>query len=62
VVVDGRVSPAKGGYYYGALWTIVLLNKSVQSRHPEVWPRFDKLSNCPAELKEMVKRTLVGGT
>lgn len=60
VVVDGRVSPAKGGYSYGALWTITLLNKSCQKRHKGNWPRIDKIPGCPEELKAMVMRTVVG--
>ncbi len=60
VVVDGRVSPAKGGYSYGATWTIVRLNKSAQKRHKVAWPRIDKISGCPEELKAMVVRTLIG--
>lgn len=60
-VVDGRVSPAKGGYSYGGtLWTIVHLNESVQGRHIEIWPRIDLIPGCPSELKTMVVRTVQG--
>lgn len=60
-VVDGRVSPARGGYAYGgALWTIVRLNESLQHRNVGVWPRLDKIAGCPAELKKMVIRTVAG--
>jgi hypothetical protein len=60
-VVDGRVSPAKSGYAYGGgLWTIINLNNSIQHRHLDVWPRIDKVPSCPPELKDMVKRVLVG--
>jgi hypothetical protein len=60
-VVDGRVSPAKGGYSYGgAFWTIVRLNDSMQERLMDIWPRIDKLPSCPAELKTMVMREVVG--
>jgi hypothetical protein len=60
-IVDGRVSPAKGGYSYGpAMWTIAHLNDSMQQRAMDHWPRIDKLSSCPSELKIMVKRAVVG--
>jgi hypothetical protein len=60
VVVDGRISPAKGGYSYGATWTVVRLNKSAQKRHKGNWPRIDKIPGCPDELKATVTRVLVG--
>lgn len=60
-VVDGRVSPAKGGYAYGdSTWTIVNLNESIQHRNVKVWPRIDQIAGCPAELKLMVVRTVQG--
>jgi len=54
IIVDGRVSPARGdGYSYGggALWTIVHLNNSIQNRYVDDWPRIDRIPGCPAELK-----------
>jgi hypothetical protein len=48
-VVDGRVSPA-GDYGYGGgvgVWTIVQFNNIVQENTKEVWPRIDKLRDCP---------------
>jgi hypothetical protein len=60
-VVDGRVSPAKMGYSYGSgLYTIVHLNESVQGRHTKLWPRIDQIQGCPAELQQMVVRTVQG--
>ena len=60
-VVDGRVSPVKGGYSYGkAMWTIVHLNNFLQNRNVDVWPRIDKISGCPSELKQMVVRQVAG--
>jgi hypothetical protein len=60
-VVDGRVSPAKAGYDYGAgVFTIVDLNNSLQLRHVDIWPRIDKIPGCPNELKQMVIRTVAG--
>ncbi len=59
-MIDGRVSPAKGGYSYGAHWTIVLLNSDLQGRNLDVWPRMDKITGCPPELKTMVTRLVVG--
>lgn len=60
-IVDGRVSPAKGGYSYGSgHWTITRLNDNVQNSNQDKWPRLDKLSGCPNEIKAMVVRTLVG--
>lgn len=60
-VVDGRVSPAKGGTSYGgAAWTIVHLNGTIQKRHINNWPRIDKIPGCPSEIKTMVKRILIG--
>ena len=60
-IVDGRMSPAKGGYSYGAAeWAIVRLNENVQTSHLDDWPRIDKIDGCPAELKAMTVRTVVG--
>ena len=59
-VVDGRVSPAKGGYSYGALWTIAELNNNLQDRHVNIWPRIDTIPGCPAELRQMVVRAVAG--
>jgi hypothetical protein len=57
-VVDGRVSPARGGYSYGsALWSIVQLNNSMQDRLVDIWPR---IPGCPSEPKQMVVRTVAG--
>ncbi len=60
-IVDGRMSPAKGGYSYGSgHWAITRLNDNVQNDAQDHWPRIDKIAGCPAELKAMVIRTLVG--
>ncbi|MGD9562892.1 MAG: hypothetical protein AB7F88_11685 [Pyrinomonadaceae bacterium] len=60
-VIDGRVSPAKGGYAYGSgTWTIVHLNESMQDRHMALWPRIDQIKGCPSELQQMVVRTVRG--
>lgn len=51
-VVDGRVSPSRGGYRYGSsIWTIANLNNLMQSRHLDIWPRIDNIPGCPGELK-----------
>jgi len=59
-VVDGRVSPARGYAYGSAAWSIVNLNNALQDRHLEIWPRIDKIPNCPPELRTMVVRTCSG--
>jgi len=60
-VVDGRVSPARGAYSYGAgFWTIVVLNLAIRARNLGIWPRIDKITGCPNELQQMVNRTLAG--
>jgi hypothetical protein len=60
-VVDGRASPARGGVSCGgAVWIIAHLNVSLKQRSLSTWPRIDKLPGCPAELQQMVTRTLVG--
>lgn len=59
-IVDGRVSPATGYGYGAAAFTIGHLNESIQHRHIEHWPRLDKIPGCPAELKQMVVRTVQG--
>ena len=60
-VVDGRVSPAKEGYAFGrGIWTIVVLNESLQARNVQVWPRIDQIPGCPNELQQMVVRTVQG--
>jgi hypothetical protein len=61
-IVDGRVSPARGGCCYAknGVWTIAFLNKSIQRRNVAIWPRIDRIMGCPTELKEMVTRTVAG--
>jgi hypothetical protein len=62
--VDGRVSPAKGGIWYGpgAIWTIADLNGVFQRRLKNIWPRIDRIAGCPGELKEMVRREVLGNS
>lgn len=60
-VVDGRVSPAVGGYVYGGgTYSIAQLNDNLQNRNVGVWPRIDLIPNCPAGLRAMVTRTVSG--
>ncbi|MDH3378526.1 MAG: hypothetical protein OEQ39_16425 [Gammaproteobacteria bacterium] len=60
-VVDGRVSPARGGYNYGAaIWTIANLNNMVKNRAFDIWPRIDKIPGCPVELRQLVSREVTG--
>jgi hypothetical protein len=61
-IVDGRVSPSRGSYGYGAGGgsSIVTLNESIQHRNVDVWPRIDKIVGCPPEIKQMVVRTVQG--
>lgn len=61
-IVDGRVSPSRGSYGYGAGggMAITSINESVQHRNVDVWPRIDKIPGCPPELKQMVVRTVQG--
>jgi len=61
-IVDGRISPAQGGYGYGGggLFAITHLNESVQHRHLDIWPRIDKINGCPPEIKWLVTRTVQG--
>lgn len=60
-VVDGRVSPAKGGTHYaGSAWSISRLNNNMQDIYCDIWPRIDKIPGCPSELIQMVVREVVG--
>lgn len=59
-VVDGRVSRARGYDYGTGLWTIFYLNDLMQNNNVDIWPRIDKIPGCPAELKQMVIRTVAG--
>ena len=58
--IDGRVSPAKGYSFGGGIYSIVVLNESVQHFFIDVWPRIDKIPGFPAELKNLVVRTVQG--
>jgi hypothetical protein len=42
------------------MWTIVILNNSMQESFVDIWPRIDKIPGCPAELKQMVMRQVAG--
>ena len=59
-VVDGRISPARGGgiSYGSANWLIAIINASVRKDFPQVWPRIDLLPDCPAALKPLIKNML----
>jgi len=61
-VVDGRVSPARGGYLYSqsAAWLITHLNNALQNPNVGIWPRIDMVQGCPPELGRMVARTVAG--
>jgi hypothetical protein len=63
-VVDGRVSPAKGGAisYGGGLWTIAVLNNFIKDKNINVWPRIDLIRGFefPFLLQSMLNRTLNG--
>jgi hypothetical protein len=62
-IVDGRVSPAKGGAWYakGGLWTIADLNAVFAGRvGKDFWPRIDRIHGCPGELVQMVRREVLG--
>ena len=58
-VADGRVSPANGYSYGGALYTIVDYNNIIQGRCRDVWPRLDKLPGCPPDLRAAIFRAVV---
>jgi hypothetical protein len=62
IVVDGRVSPARGGSYSygGGVWTIAIINDLMQDKNTDVWPRIDLMPGCPPEVRSMVKRACVG--
>jgi len=60
VVVDGRVSPAKGYNYGGITWLIVVLNEAVQHYYLDIWPRIDQIPGCPNEIWGLVIRTVQG--
>jgi len=57
-VVDGIISPAKGAMYGGAPWTIILLNVNVRGENPDMWPRLQDFTGCPALLKPKVQALL----
>lgn len=60
-VVDGRVSPARGGTSYGGgRWTIISINDALKFRFRNLWPRIDAIPGCPLELRNMVLRTVIG--
>ena len=55
-IVDGRVSPAYGSVKY----TIYRLNDAVHEDFYDVWPRLDRMPECPSGVRQMVIRTLAG--
>ena len=59
--VDGRISPAKS-LFFGSrgAFTIAALNELTQRKFYEVWPRLDRMPECPGVIRQMVIRTLVG--
>lgn len=59
-IIDGRVSPAHGYIYGGGVWSIVNYNNILQERTKDIWPRLDKLPDCPPGLAAAVIRVVVG--
>jgi hypothetical protein len=63
---DGRVSVATNpsGSYTGSMqsgaWMICRLSGVVRRGHADVYPRLDKIPNCPPEVAALVMRSLVG--
>ena len=57
-IIDGRVDPAQGYRYGGAVWTIVSLNRSLRSHFPEIWPRLHDFPDCPGSLKQKIAAML----
>jgi hypothetical protein len=59
VVIDGRVSVARGTFYApGAEWTIADLNAIFRMLFPNIWPRLQDHPKCPALLKTRVPQVL----
>ncbi len=62
-IVDGHLSPAKPGAYYGNTpYLIARLNASVKIGHPDWWPRIDRIPDAPTppEVFNLIKRALIG--
>ena len=62
-VVDGYLSPAKPGAYYGnSPFLIARLNASVKLGNQDWWPRIDRIPEAPTppEVFSLIKRTLIG--
>lgn len=56
---DGRVSVATGsGKIGGAAFFVLRLGARIANMYPEVWPRLDKISGCPPEVAEAVRKAI----
>ena len=51
VVVDGKMSPAKGIQYGTAVWSIAQLNNFIRKNCQDKWPRLQDFTDCPSSLQ-----------
>lgn len=51
VVVDGRMSPAKGIGYGSGVWSIAQLNNFIRKSCQDKWPRLQDFKDCPGSLQ-----------
>ena len=59
VIVDGRVSRARGYYYSGTTFcTIVSLNGYMRKHYPQKWPRLQDFPDCPGALGQALSRVI----
>lgn len=57
--VDGRISVATGsGKLGGSAFFVLRLGARLAHMYPEVWPRLDKITGCPAGVAQAVKQTI----
>ena len=55
---DGRVSPftSASGFYGESTWMIISLVVNIIMVYPDLYPRLDKVSNCPPALAAATRR------
>lgn len=61
VARDGKVSSARGYTYDGVhTFMIVELNDAMRNRYPDLYPRLDRVPDCPPHVATAIRDAVIG--